>query len=235
MKKVLIAEDEASIREFIVINLKRSGYDVVEAENGEKAINKYEEENGNIDVAVLDIMMPLKDGLEVCKYLRAKSSKIGIIMLTAKTQEMDKVTGLLVGADDYVTKPFSPSELMARVDAVYRRVSIMNENEKAAVANPDLTTVGDFSLDYRDRILYKNGSPIELTQIEFQLLDYLFKNPDVTLSRSDILNKVWGDGYFVDDKVVDVNIHRLRNKVEDEPTQPKHLITIWGRGYKWIE
>lgn len=230
MKKVLIAEDEASIREFIVINLKRSGYDVVEAENGEEAINKYEEENGNIDVAVLDIMMPLKDGLEVCKYLRAKSSKIGIIMLTAKTQEMDKVTGLLVGADDYVTKPFSPSELMARVDAVYRRVSIMNENEKAAVANPDLTTVGDFSLDYRDRILYKNGSPIELTQIEFQLLDYLFKNPDVTLSRSDILNKVWGDGYFVDDKVVDVNIHRLRNKVEDEPTQPKHLITIWGRG-----
>ena len=235
MKKVLIAEDEASIREFIVINLKRSGYDVVEAENGEEAINKYEEENGNIDVAVLDIMMPLKDGLEVCKYLRAKSSKIGIIMLTAKTQEMDKVTGLLVGADDYVTKPFSPSELMARVDAVYRRVSIMNENEKAAVANPDLTTVGDFSLDYRARILYKNGSPIELTQIEFQLLDYLFKNPDVTLSRSDILNKVWGDGYFVDDKVVDVNIHRLRNKVEDEPTQPKHLITIWGRGYKWIE
>lgn len=235
MKKVLIAEDEASIREFIVINLKRSGYDVVEAENGEEAINKYEEENGNIDVAVLDIMMPLKDGLEVCKYLRAKSSKIGIIMLTAKTQEMDKVTGLLVGADDYVTKPFSPSELMARVDAVYRRVSIMNENEKAAVANPDLTTVGDFSLDYRDRILYKNGSPIELTQIEFQLLDYLFKNPDITLSRSDILNKVWGDGYFVDDKVVDVNIHRLRNKVEDEPTQPKHLITIWGRGYKWIE
>ncbi len=235
MKKVLIAEDEASIREFIVINLKRSGYDVVEAKNGEEAINKYEEENGNIDVAVLDIMMPLKDGLEVCKYLRAKSSKIGIIMLTAKTQEMDKVTGLLVGADDYVTKPFSPSELMARVDAVYRRVSIMNENEKAAVANPDLTTVGDFSLDYRDRILYKNGSPIELTQIEFQLLDYLFKNPDVTLSRSDILNKVWGDGYFVDDKVVDVNIHRLRNKVEDEPTQPKHLITIWGRGYKWIE
>lgn len=235
MKKVLIAEDEASIREFIVINLKRSGYDVVEAENGEEAINKYEEANGNIDVAVLDIMMPLKDGLEVCKYLRAKSSKIGIIMLTAKTQEMDKVTGLLVGADDYVTKPFSPSELMARVDAVYRRVSIMNENEKAAVVNPDLTTVGDFSLDYRDRLLYKNGSPIELTQIEFQLLDYLFKNPDVTLSRSDILNKVWGDGYFVDDKVVDVNIHRLRNKVEDEPTQPKHLITIWGRGYKWIE
>ena len=235
--RVLIADDDVGMRTVMKHIIARvNGFTLVgEAENGEEAINKYEEENGNIDVAVLDIMMPLKDGLEVCKYLRAKSSKIGIIMLTAKTQEMDKVTGLLVGADDYVTKPFSPSELMARVDAVYRRVSIMNENEKAAVANPDLTTVGDFSLDYRDRILYKNGSPIELTQIEFQLLDYLFKNPDVTLSRSDILNKVWGDGYFVDDKVVDVNIHRLRNKVEDEPTQPKHLITIWGRGYKWIE
>ena len=235
MKKVLVAEDESSIREFVVINLKRNGYDVVEAADGAQAIEKYKACNGDIDVAILDIMMPYVDGLEVCKQLRAMNANLGIIMLTAKTQEMDKVTGLLVGADDYVTKPFSPSELMARVDAVYRRVSIMNENEKAAVANPDLTTVGDFSLDYRDRILYKNGSPIELTQIEFQLLDYLFKNPDVTLSRSDILNKVWGDGYFVDDKVVDVNIHRLRNKVEDEPTQPKHLITIWGRGYKWIE
>ena len=234
MKKILVLEDEASIRSFIVINLRRAGYDVIEAETGEEALERLRA-NPDTKVALLDIMLPGIDGFEVCRRIRATNTKIGIIMLTARSQEMDKVTGLLVGADDYVTKPFSPSELMARVDAVYRRVSIMNENEKAAVANPDLTTVGDFSLDYRDRILYKNGSPIELTQIEFQLLDYLFKNPDVTLSRSDILNKVWGDGYFVDDKVVDVNIHRLRNKVEDEPTQPKHLITIWGRGYKWIE
>ena len=235
MKRILVCEDEDAIRDFVVINLVRSGYDVVDVSCGEDAVKVYTEQNGNFDVALLDIMMPGMDGFALCRWIREQSSEIGIIMLSAKSQEMDKVNCLMIGADDYVTKPFSPSELMARVDAVYRRVSIMNENEKAAVANPDLTTVGDFSLDYRDRILYKNGSPIELTQIEFQLLDYLFKNPDVTLSRSDILNKVWGDGYFVDDKVVDVNIHRLRNKVEDEPTQPKHLITIWGRGYKWIE
>lgn len=235
MKKVLIAEDEASIREFIVINLQRSGYAVIEAENGDEAISQYENEGGDIDVAVLDIMMPKKDGLEVCKYLRSKSSKIGIIMLTAKTQEMDKVTGLLVGADDYVTKPFSPSELMARVDAVYRRVSIVTEAENIKNNNDNTITIGDFVLDYRDRVLYKYGKSIELTQIEFQLLDYLFKNPNATLDRAQILSEVWGDEYFVDDKVVDVNIHRLRNKIEDEPAQPKHLVTIWGRGYKWIE
>ena len=231
-EKILIVDDETEIADLVELYLQNEDFLVYKFYDAEEAWNFMEKEE--LDLALLDIMMPKISGLELCKKIRERYN-YPIIMLTAKTQEMDKVTGLLVGADDYVTKPFSPSELMARVDAVYRRVSIMNENEKAAVANPDLTTVGDFSLDYRDRILYKNGSPIELTQIEFQLLDYLFKNPDVTLSRSDILNKVWGDGYFVDDKVVDVNIHRLRNKVEDEPTQPKHLITIWGRGYKWIE
>ena len=230
---ILVVDDESRMRKLVRDFLVKQNFDVLEAGDGEEAVDIFFKEK-DIALIILDVMMPKMDGWETCREIR-QYSKVPIIMLTAKTQEMDKVTGLLVGADDYVTKPFSPSELMARVDAVYRRVSIMNENEKAAVANPDLTTVGDFSLDYRDRILYKNGSPIELTQIEFQLLDYLFKNPDVTLSRSDILNKVWGDGYFVDDKVVDVNIHRLRNKVEDEPTQPKHLITIWGRGYKWIE
>ena len=230
---ILVVDDEQRMRKLVRDFLTKQNFRVLEAADGEEAVDVFME-NKDIVLVILDVMMPKMDGWETCREIR-QYSKVPIIMLTAKTQEMDKVTGLLVGADDYVTKPFSPSELMARVDAVYRRVSIMNENEKAAVANPDLTTVGDFSLDYRDRILYKNGSPIELTQIEFQLLDYLFKNPDVTLSRSDILNKVWGDGYFVDDKVVDVNIHRLRNKVEDEPTQPKHLITIWGRGYKWIE
>lgn len=234
MKKVLIAEDEAAIREFIVINLQRSGYEVVEAADGEEAVNQYEKENGDIDIAILDIMMPKKDGFEVCKYLRSKSSKIGIIMLTAKTQEMDKVTGLLVGADDYVAKPFSPSELMARIDALYRRVLIITEAEKMKSGTENSITIGDFVLDYRDRVLYKYGKPVELTQIEFQLLDYLFKNPNATLDRAQILSEVWGDEYFVDDKVVDVNIHRLRNKIEDEPAQPKHLVTIWGRGYKWI-
>lgn len=235
MKRVLVAEDEASIRSFVVINLQRSGYDVIEAENGEDAIDKYEAAGGDMDVAVLDIMMPVKDGLEVCRYLRSRDQKIGIIMLTAKTQEMDKVTGLLVGADDYVTKPFSPAELMARVDAVYRRVSLLGDAQRSRSIGGESLVLGEFALNYRDRVLYKKGKAIELTQIEFQLLDYLFKNPNTALNRADILKKVWGDENFVDDKVVDVNIHRLRNKLEDEPAQPCHLVTIWGKGYKWIE
>ncbi len=233
MKRVLIAEDEKSIREFVVINLKRNGFEVVEAENGQQAIELYNHYNGNFDIALLDIMMPVVDGLEVCKYLRRKSKTIGIIILTAKTQEMDKVTGLLVGADDYVTKPFSPSELMARIDAIYRRVSINNEavnNSK----NNDTVALGEFLLNLRSRTLMKNGKPIELTQVEFMLMEYFFENPDVALDRNAILQYVWGSSYYGEDKVVDVNIRRLRMKIEDEPSNPKHLTTVWGIGYKWI-
>ncbi len=233
MKRVLIAEDEASIRDFIVINLKRSGFEVVEADNGQAAVEAFDAQNGQIDVAILDIMMPEKDGMEVCKYIRNKSAEVGIIMLTAKTQEIDKVSGLMNGADDYVTKPFSPSELMARVDAVYRRVELLKARQ-STVRGGKAIVLGDFSLNTNERILYKNGNPIELTQIEYQILEYLFSNPNTVLERSAILNKVWGNDYFVDDKVIDVNIHRLRGKIEDEPAQPKHLVTIWGMGYKWI-
>ncbi|MCH5189233.1 MAG: response regulator transcription factor [Oscillospiraceae bacterium] len=235
MKKVLIAEDEASIRDFVVINLRRSGYEVIEAADGTEAMALFDGNHSEIDIAILDIMMPGADGLEVCKYLRSKSKRIGIIMLTARTQEMDKVTGLLVGADDYVTKPFSPSELMARIDAVYRRVTLTNE----AVNNANETensavTLNEFTLDLRSHTLTKNGEPIDLTQVEFQIMEYFFSNPNAALSRSDILKFVWGDTYFGDEKIVDVNIHRLRNKVEDEPSSPVHLITVWGMGYKWI-
>lgn len=233
MKRVLVAEDEASIRDFIVINLQRSGYEVVEAENGEQAINEYNAFGGEFDVALLDIMMPVIDGLEVCKQLRNLNKNLGIIILTAKTQEMDKVTGLLMGADDYVTKPFSPSELMARVDAVYRRVamnndSVVNENEE------NILVSGDFVLSLRNRTLTKNGRMIELTQVEFQIIEYFFSNPAAALSRTDILRRIWGDEYIGEEKIVDVNIRRLRMKIEIEPSNPKHLITIWGIGYKWI-
>ena len=233
MKKVLIAEDENSIRDFVVINLRRSGYDVLEASNGTEAMDLFDSNINDIDIAILDIMMPGADGLEVCKYIRNKSKRIGIIMLTARTQEMDKVSGLLVGADDYVTKPFSPSELMARIDAVYRRVSltIENDNEKN---NTNVLSLNEFVLDLRSHTLTKNGVNIDLTQMEFQIIEYFFTNPNVALDRNDILKFVWGDSYFGDEKVVDVNIHRLRNKVEDEPSQPKHLITVWGMGYKWV-
>lgn len=232
MKRVLIAEDENSIRDFIIINLKRSGFEVLEAADGQEAIDCFDAANGQIDVAILDIMMPQKDGMEVCKYLRAHSAEIGIIMLTAKTQEIDKVSGLMNGADDYVTKPFSPSELMARVDAVYRRVALLKERHNAAESKSIL--LGEFELNTNERLLYKRGKAIELTQIEYQILEYLFRNPNTVLERADILHKVWGNDYFVDDKVIDVNIHRLRGKIEDEPAQPKHLVTIWGMGYKWI-
>ncbi len=234
MKRILVAEDETAIREFIVINLKRSGYDVVEAQNGKVAIEKYNKENGDFDIALLDIMMPEVDGLEVCKFLRQQSSTIGIIMLTAKSQEIDKVTGLLVGADDYVIKPFSPSELMARIDAIYRRVSINKELQNQKKGASEEIASGDFTLNMRTRSLYKDGEPIELTQVEFQIMEYFISNPDFALSRLDILQHVWGDDYYGDEKVVDVNIRRLRMKIEDDPSAPEHLTTVWGMGYKWI-
>lgn len=232
MKKVLVAEDEQAIREFVVINLKRAGYEPYEASNGEEALEIYEREGKDFDVAILDIMMPGKyDGLAVCKELRKQSGSIGIIMLTARTQEMDKVSGLMMGADDYVTKPFSPSELVARVDAVYRRVALeqmRNENNFREEIRS-----GEFVLNLRNRSLMKAGKPIELTQVEFQLMEYFFCNPTTALDRSDILKHVWGEGYFGEEKIVDVNIRRLRMKVEDEPSNPRHIITVWGLGYKW--
>ena len=231
MKRVLVAEDEASIREFVVINLKRNGYDVVEASDGAQAIEKYKACNGDIDVAILDIMMPYVDGLEVCKQLRAMNANLGIIMLTAKTQEMDKVSGLLIGADDYVTKPFSTSELMARVDVLYRRVEMsagLADNSHA-----DVITSGEFELNMRNRTLTKNGVPIELTQVEYHIMEYLLKNRGTALDRKTILHHIWGEAYYGDDKVVDVNIRRLRMKIEDDPSDPQYIQTIWGFGYKW--
>ena len=232
MKKILVAEDEQAIREFVVINLKRAGYDTLEAGSGDEALRIYERENGNIDVALLDIMMPGEhDGLAVCRRLREKSGSIGIILLTARTQEMDKVSGLMMGADDYVTKPFSPSELVARVDAVYRRVAL--EQTRSENNFKEEIRSGEFVLNLRNRSLTKAGKPIELTQVEFQLMEYFFCNPTAALDRSDILKHVWGDAYYGEEKIVDVNIRRLRMKVEDEPSNPKHIITVWGLGYKW--
>ena len=231
MKKILVCEDEAAIRDFVVINLRRAGYEVVEADCGEMALQKYEESNGDFDVAILDIMMPGIDGLQVCKELRNKNSGIGIIMLSARTQEMDKVTGLMLGADDYITKPFSPSELTARVDALYRRVALAEQ--KAENNFKEELKSGIFTLNLRNRALMKNGKMIELTQVEFQIMEYFFSNPGVALDRTDILNHVWGEAYVGEEKIVDVNIRRLRMKVEDEPSNPKYIVTLWGLGYKW--
>lgn len=232
MKRVLVAEDEKNIREFVVINLKRAGYETYEAQNGEEAMALYEKLQGKIDVAVLDIMMPGRfDGLEVCKQLRKTNTSVGIIMLTAKTQEMDKVNGLMMGADDYVSKPFSPSELVARVDAVYRRVALAAERNEDKLR--DEMKSGEFTLNLRNRLLFKHGKPVELTQVEFQMMEFFFSNPEVTLERRKILEYVWGPSYVGEEKIVDVNIRRLRMKVEDEPSSPKHIVTVWGLGYRW--
>lgn len=233
MKKILVAEDEQNIREFVVINLKKAGYETFEAQNAEDAIELYEKLRGKIDVAVLDIMMPGKlDGLDVCKHIREKNSNIGIIMLSAKTQESDKVKGLITGADDYVAKPFSPSELVARVDAVYRRVAQISGRQKTVT---DEMKSGDFTLNLRSRLLFKKKEPIELTQVEFQIMEHFLSNPDKTLERREILHYVWGPSYVGEEKIVDVNIRRLRMKVEDEPSAPNHILTVWGLGYRWAK
>lgn len=231
MRKILVCEDEATIRDFVVINLRRGGYDVVEADSGEAALQKYEEHDGKFDIAILDVMLPGIDGFQVCKEIRNKNNGIGIIMLSAKTQEMDKVTGLMLGADDYIAKPFSPSELTARVDSLCRRVAFASEKSENNFKEELVS--GDFVLNLRNRALMKNGKMIELTQVEFQIMEFFFSNPGNAIDRTDILNHVWGEAYVGEEKIVDVNIRRLRMKVEDEPSNPKYIVTVWGLGYKW--
>ena len=230
MKKLVVLEDEEAIRAFVVLNLKRAGYDIIEAATGEEALEKYEH-NPDLDIAVLDVMLPGISGIEVCKSLRASNQKIGIIMLTAKAQETDKVEGLMSGADDYLAKPFSPLELIVRVDSLYRRVQLMKGHQ--AKNDTDLT-FGPFSLSTTSRILTKNGEKVEITQVEYQILKYFLSAPGVARTREDISAAVWGDSFTGDrHKIVDVNIRRLRMKLEDEPSNPAFLQTVWGYGYRW--
>lgn len=231
MRRVLVCEDEDSIREFIVINLKRAGYDVTDVNCGEDALHEFAQENGNFDVVILDIMMPGIDGFQVCKKIREKSDTVGIIMLSAKSQEMDKVNGLMLGADDYITKPFSPSELTARVDAIHRRVCMAGKKKEPT----PIIESGPFSLNLKSRTVTKNGKLLDLTQVEYQILEYFMKNKNVALDRERILKHIWGENYYGDDKIVDVNIRRIRIKIEDYPSSPQYIQTIWGYGYKWNE
>ena len=225
MKKVLIMEDEVNIRDFVVINLKRAGYAVIEAGTGQEALDRLEA-NPDVGVAILDIMLPDMDGFEVCRRIRATNKQMGIVMLTARTQEMDKVTGLMTGADDYVTKPFSPAELTARIDALFRRMG------GEVVMPQEVLTHGPFEMNTRNHTLEKNGVRIKLTQVEYAILKLFMQNPGRPLSREDILAAVWGREYD-ELKIVDVNIRRLRVKIEEEPTNPSYLTTVWGLGYKW--
>ena len=225
-RKILVLEDEESIRSFVVLNLKRAGYEVIEAGSGELALELYQQ-NSDIAVAILDVMLPGIDGYEVCRTLRTQGYSAGVIMLTARTQEADKVTGLMTGADDYVTKPFSVVELVARVDALFRRVS------GNPFADDETIKSGPFKLNLRAREVQKNGIKIELTQIEYGILRAFMQNIGKALSRDDILEMVWGHHYVGELKIVDVNIRRLRLKIEDDPANPQYITTVRGYGYMW--
>lgn len=232
MVRVLVVEDEANIRDMIALNLRHAGMEVVEAESAEAALPLLAQKPG-CDAAILDVMLPGMNGFSLCETIRRTDQQIGIIILSAKGQEQDKIRGLSIGADDYMTKPFSVSELLARVEALCRRVIRTKEEDSNGNIPLGTLTSGEFVLDENRRVLLKAGQPIELTQVEFQIMELFFANPGVALVREKILEGVWGENYFGDVKIVDVNIRRLRMKIEDEPSAPKHILTVWGYGYRW--
>lgn len=226
-EKILILEDEIGIRSFVSINLKREGYEIIEAGTGSEAIEKLSKED-DISIALLDVMLPDMSGIEICKFIRQNFDQVGIIMLTAKSQEEDKIEGFISGADDYIVKPFSIKELLVRVSALLRRV----KKDNAKVKNNEIIS-NPFRLDIDKRKLYKNNKEIELTPTEFSIVKYLMTNGSQSLSRDQILNEVWGSNYLYDFKIVDVNIRRIRNKIEDDPSKPKYIQTVWGYGYSF--
>lgn len=228
MKHILIAEDELAIREFIAINLTRAGYDVISVADGQEAIDVYNAKKDDLNLVVLDLMMPKKDGIEVCKYIRNCDKDIGIIILSAKSQEIDKVSGLMMGADDYIVKPFSPSELLARVDALFRRIVT---SQKTKIEETKLIS-SPFILDTKKKTLQKGDVEIELTLTEYTLMVMFLSNKGTAFSRAQILETIWPN-VKIDEKAVDVNIRRLRMKIEDEASNPKYISTVWGVGYRW--
>ncbi len=230
MRRVLVVEDEESIRELIALNLRMAGWEALQADSAERALELLGS-GIHCDAAVLDVMLPGMNGFSLCETIRRDDADIGIIILSAKGMEEDKIRGLSIGADDYMTKPFSVSELLARIEALCRRVS-RSQPANQQVEETRLVS-GQFVLDEKSRVLYKAGQPIDLTQVEFQIMELFFQNPGTALVREKILEGVWGENYYGDVKIVDVNIRRLRMKIEDEPSSPKHILTVWGYGYRW--
>ncbi|KOF57265.1 MULTISPECIES: response regulator transcription factor [Clostridium] len=224
-KKVLIVEDEASIRGFIKINFKRNNFIVIEAESGEEGIEKATIDKP--DIVILDVMLPGMDGFKTCEILRKKFCDIGIIILTARSQDMDKIMGLEFGADDYMVKPFNPLELIARVNAILRRMDNETKN------NDNILVSGVFKVDNLARKVYKSDKELDLTPKEYSLVKIFIENSGKALSRAELLDQVWGYSYLGDTKIVDVNIRRLREKIEDDSSNPKYIETVWGIGYRW--
>ena len=226
MYKILLVEDEESIRGFLRINFQRENFQVIECESGEEGVRKALIEKP--DIAILDVMLPGMNGFEVCQKLRESFPRMGIIMLTAKGEDMDKIMGLQFGADDYVLKPFNPLEITLRVKALIRRLEGINEEN-----NSDCIEVDNFKLDLYSQSLYKENVEIDVTPKEFLLMKIFMQNPGKAFTRDELLNLVWGIDFFGDPKIVDVNIRRLRSKIEENSSKPKYIETVWGTGYRW--
>ena len=222
MTKILILEDETSIRSFIRVNLKKNGFEAVEAASGEEALEKLD---ASFDLALMDVMLPGISGFEVCKRAREKYPSLGIIMLTAKGQEENRIEGLELGADDYIVKPFSPKELVARINALVRRLNIIDKQQpvEEKVEDDGRIVSGKFVILQEERKVLKDGQEIELTPIEYALLRFFMENTNKAVHRDEILQNVWGDSYVGDFKIVDVNIRRIRQKIEDDPSNPKYI------------
>ena len=231
MARILVVEDEESIGEVIELNLSLAGHSVVHVTSAERAQDLWDSGDKNFDIALLDIMLPGMSGVSLCEYFREMGSDIGIIMLSAKSQEQDKVVSLSVGADDYMTKPFGVNELQARISALLRRIK--KDEKPVQPQNEDTIVSGPFTLNMRSRILSKNGEVIDLTSVEFSIMELFFKNEGMALTREKILEGVWGENYYGDIKIVDVNIRRLRMKIEEDPSSPEFIVTVWGYGYRW--
>lgn len=232
MKKILILEDEMSIREYLVINFKRAGFEVVAAATGGEAINAYNE-NPDIQVAVLDVMLPDINGFEVCRKIREKSKAVGIIMLSAKDMDEDVLSGFISGADDYMKKPVSTTILLAKVEALYRRIV----NSAAPVSAPEPAVQKDekiFEVNETAKVITKRKIRLNLSPIEFKILKFFIDNPNKIITRDELLKSIWGENFTTGSDIVNVNIKRLRQKIEDDPASPMFLQTEWGVGYKWV-
>jgi len=225
MSKILIVEDEESIRKFIKISLKREKFEVFEAASAEEGLQKILKETPNI--VILDIMLPGMNGFELCEKLKIQNTNIGIIILTARGQDMDKIMGLEFGADDYMVKPFNPLELIARINSLLRRMKYINEEESKFINSKE------FRIDLYSKKIFKNDIELDLTPKEFLLMKMFIQNPSKALSRDELLNVIWGYEFIGDTKIVDVNIRRLRSKVEKDPSKPQYIETVWGTGYRW--
>lgn len=228
--KILLVEDEEAIRKFTAINLQKEGWEILEAETGEEGVDLARKEEP--DIVILDLMLPGISGYEVCEILRDEYPSIGIIMLTAKSQDVDRILGLEKGTDDYMVKPFNPQELVLRIKSLIRRLRLEDKADAEKEEQKELKD-GPFVLDLYNREFLKNGESVDLTPTELSMVKLFMLNPGRALSRNEIMKKTWGESYTGESKIVDVNVRRIRSKIEDNPSNPRYLETVWGIGYRW--